>query len=88
MKLTKDKKLEHLAAIIIIIFLIIIPIVAGIFVIRTKADCTYRVHTNSGTYYTNEITYEENGWVLITTHDGRTLHLNSANITNIEELSK
>ena len=88
MKLTKDEKLEHLAAIIIIIFLIIIPIAAAIFVISNKADCAYRVHTNSGTYYTNEITYEENGWVVITTHDGRTLHLNSANITNIEELSK
>ena len=88
MKLTKDEKLEHLAAIIIIIFLIIIPIVAAIFVISTKADCAYRVHTNSGTYYTNEITYEENGWVVITTHDGRTLHLNSTNITDIEELSK
>lgn len=87
MKLTKDEKLE-LAAIIIVIFLIIIPIVAGIFVISNKADCTYAVHTNSGTYYTNEITYEENGWVLITTHDGRTLHLNPADITDIEELSK
>lgn len=88
MKLTKDEKLEHLAAIILIIFLIIIPIAAAIFVISNKVDCAYRVHTNSGTYYTSEITYEENGWVLITTHDGRTLHLNPTDITDIEELHK